>query len=67
MTKQEVKNYFNSWGKDAGMFIEMLQEKTTFAKVNHKSIMAGGKVRTGKELEEMLVIADDMFCAGELN
>jgi len=69
MQIKEVKNYFNKWASNSDsrkskmMFLEMLSGKTYFAKRENKKVWAGGKMRTGKALDKMLCLADDMFFA----
>ena len=60
--RKEVLEYFRKWGGNELQFTEMLMKKAYCAKINKIKIMAGGKMRTGNELEEMLIIADDMAC-----
>ena len=63
--KKETVGYFKKWspGKDTKSarhsFIEMLQNKTFFAKSKNIKIMASGKLRSGDELDKMLCYADD--------
>lgn len=66
MNKQDILNYFKNYGEDGRKFVQMLQEKVFFAKSHKTEVMAYHKMRTGKEIEEMLVIADDLFTEGKL-
>lgn len=65
ITKEFVQNYFNKycdWKEDYNSktkFVEMLQNKCYFAKLNNKKVYAYDDVYTGDELEQMLIIADD--------
>jgi len=59
MNKKEITQYFNSWkspryshNDNLSSFFQMLQSKTLFANSNNT------KIRTGKELNQMLNTAD---------
>jgi len=67
MTKQEVVDYYKAWGGNALQFTDMLMRKATFALRTNKKVMAHGKMRTGKQLEQMFIIADDLACEGLLS
>ena len=68
MTKQNIIAYYKKWGNDeltndnAIMFTNMLMKKATLALRDGINIMANDKMRTGKELEQMYCLAEDIFC-----
>lgn len=67
-TKEMVRGYFEAWRKEddsykhsVTQFIEMLQSKAYFAKLNGTKVIAHGEHRDGRQLEAMLQIADDIL------
>ena len=54
-----VKKYFKKFGGSKSDFIDMLQSKAWTAKKDGKSLYAFDGLKTGDELEQMLIIADD--------
>ena len=64
--KNETINYFKQWASDdttksKHLFIEMLQSKCFFAKSKKIKVRAGGRQRTGSEIDKMLCYADNNF------
>jgi len=63
--ESETLNYFKQWANGDNtkaskrLFIEMLQDKCFFTKSKKQKVMAGGKLRTGSEVDKMLCYADD--------
>ena len=59
-----VKDYFIKWSggnkEFYSGFISLLQRKAHYALSSNNKIYAYDKLYTGKELEQMLAIADDM-------
>jgi hypothetical protein len=41
------------------LFIETLQKKCYFAKINNQKIYMNDGLKTGEEIEKMLILADD--------
>lgn len=68
INRQLVKAYYRKWASSnysnqtAIDFTEMLQKKTIFALSTGSSVWAYDKKYTGKELETMYCIAEDLFC-----
>ena len=66
--RKEILEYYKNWKGETGTlmgFTDMLMKKATFA-LQGNMVMAGGKMRNGKEMDEMNSIADDMVYEGLL-
>lgn len=68
MTKRQVVAYYKKWtggnisNDNAIAFTDMLLKKATFALRTGQKIYAYDKTHTGKELEQMYCLAEDIFC-----
>ena len=67
ITRQDIIKYYRDWAGKTGLvlpFTNMLLKKATFALKTSQKVLAYGQLRTGKELELMFSIADDLACEG---
>ena len=68
MNKKDILSYYRNWAgnsqdnEHAISFTNMLLKKATFALRNNDKVLAFGQLRTGKELETMYCLAEDLFC-----
>lgn len=70
MSKATVRAYYQKWAsgsKDSQMnFLDMLQRKAYNAGLQNRKFYAFDGMKSAKELNQMLVIADDLLSANEL-
>lgn len=66
MKDQTIINYYKEYKYTPGQFIDMLQKKAYFAKVNNVKLNVASEMMTGKEIEEILVRADDLVSDGKI-
>lgn len=59
--KNIIKYCNKNWKGDWEAFINMLQQKAFFAKVENKKVFAFDGLKDAIELEQMLVMADDYY------
>lgn len=66
MTKELVIKYKNQFGGTAMQFVDMLQKKSYFAALNNRQVYAFDGLKDEKELEQMLILADDLAYEGSI-